>query len=81
MVFNVVDWDENYIFLVEMFCEVVVFGFVGIYVKDDVGGLGFFCLDVVLIMEVLLWGCIFIMVFIFIYNMVFWMIDWFGFED
>lgn len=80
LVFYVKDWDEESYFLVLMMCKVVEFGFGGIYVCEDVGGLVLICFDVVVIFEELFCGCIFIVVYFLIYNMVVWIIDSYGFE-
>lgn len=78
---NVVYWDEEKIFFVDVMCEVVELGFVGIYMCEDVGGFNLICLDVVLIFEELLCGCVVIVVFLLIYNMCVWMIDIWGNEE
>lgn len=53
-------------------------GFLGVYVKEDVGGLGLSRLDAAIIFEELAFGCPSTAAYISIHNMVTWMIDEFG---
>lgn len=74
----VVECDEKYFFFWEFLICGGEFGFGGIYVSEEFGGSGFSCIDIVVIFEEFVKVDFVVVVYIFIYNMVVWMIDSYG---
>ncbi|MBY0358221.1 MAG: acyl-CoA dehydrogenase family protein [Candidatus Obscuribacterales bacterium] len=71
-------WDTKKTFPKEAIRKAAESGFCGVYVKEDVGGLGLTRLDAAIIFEELAAGCPSTAAYITIHNMVTWMIDEFG---
>jgi alkylation response protein AidB-like acyl-CoA dehydrogenase len=72
------EWDAKKIFPKDAIRKAAEAGFCGVYVKEDVGGLGLSRLDAAIIFEELATGCPSTAAYITIHNMVTWMIDEFG---
>ena len=68
-------WDQEKIFPKDVIKKSAELGFCGLYIKDDVGGLGLSRLDTTLIFEELSKACPSTTAYISIHNMVAWMID------
>lgn len=81
MVFFVVKWDEEVYFLLDVIVKVGELGFCGFYILEEVGGLGFLCLDVMVVFEELVCVCILMVVYFIIYNMVSWMVVIWGYVE
>jgi alkylation response protein AidB-like acyl-CoA dehydrogenase len=75
------EWDAKKIFPKETIRKAAESGFCGVYIKEDVGGLGLTRLDAAIIFEELAAGCPSTAAYITIHNMVTWMIDEFGSAD
>ncbi len=72
------EWDAKKIFPKNVIRKAAEAGFCGVYVNEDVGGLGLSRLDAAIIFEELAAGCPSTAAYISIHNMVTWMIDEFG---
>jgi isobutyryl-CoA dehydrogenase len=72
------EWDEKEIFPVEAMRRGANLGFGGLYVQEDVGGMGLGRLETSIIFEALSTGCVSTTAYISIHNMCAWMIDTFG---
>jgi alkylation response protein AidB-like acyl-CoA dehydrogenase len=72
------EWDAKKIFPKEAIRKAADSGFCGVYINEDVGGLGLTRLDAAIIFEELAVGCPSTAAYISIHNMVTWMIDEFG---
>ncbi|MBC6415277.1 MAG: acyl-CoA dehydrogenase family protein [Bdellovibrionales bacterium] len=72
------EWDKKRIFPIEIIKKSAEMGFCGLYIKEDVGGLGLSRLDTSLIFEQLAQACPSTTAYISIHNMTAWMIDEFG---
>lgn len=75
------EWDEKKHFPKDVIKEAADMGFAGIYVRDDVGGVGLGRIEASLIMEALSTGCVGTSAYISIHNMCGWMIDTYGTEE
>ena len=75
------EWDSQKVFPKDVIAKAGEQGFCGVYIKEDVGGLGLSRLDASLIFEELAIGCPSTAAYITIHNMVTWMIDSFGQES
>ncbi len=71
-------WDREKIFPREAIRKAGDMGFCGLYINEDVGGLGLSRLDASIIFEELAVGCPSTTAYLTIHNMVTWMIDRFG---
>lgn len=78
---NAAEWDEKKHFPKDVIKEAADYGFAGIYVKDDVGGVGLGRIEASLIFEALSTGCVGTSAYISIHNMCSWMIDTYGTEE
>ncbi len=78
---NAAHWDEESHFPVEELRQAAELGFAGIYVRDDVGGVGLGRLESTIIFEELSAACPSTAAFISIHNMASWMIDNWGTEE
>jgi hypothetical protein len=74
-------WDEESIFPVDELRQAAELGFAGIYVRDDVGGVGLGRLESTIVFEELSAACPSTAAFISIHNMASWMIDNWGTEE
>jgi alkylation response protein AidB-like acyl-CoA dehydrogenase len=74
-------WDEESIFPVEALRQAAELGFAGIYVREDVGGVGLGRLESTIIFEELAAACPSTAAFISIHNMASWMIDNWGTDE
>lgn len=75
------EWDEKKLFPKETLQKAAELGFGGVYVKEDVGGIGLGRLDASIIFEQLATGCTSTTAYITIHNMCAWMIDHFGNQE
>ena len=78
---NSAHWDEDSHFPVAELRQAAELGFAGIYVRDDVGGVGLGRLESTIIFEELSAACPSTAAFISIHNMASWMIDNWGTEE
>lgn len=78
---NAAEWDEKKHFPKDVIKEAADMGFAGIYVKEDVGGVGLGRIEASLIFEALSTGCVGTSAYISIHNMCAWMIDVYGTEE
>ncbi|CAI2371294.1 unnamed protein product [Moneuplotes crassus] len=78
---NAAEWDEKKHFPKDVIKEAADYGFAGIYVKEDVGGVNLGRKEASLIFEALSTGCVGTSAYISIHNMCAWMIDVYGNED
>ncbi len=78
---NAAHWDEESHFPVAELRQAAELGFAGIYVRDDVGGVGLGRLESTIIFEELAAACPSTAAFISIHNMASWMIDNWGTEE
>ncbi len=78
---NAAHWDEESHFPVAELRQAAELGFAGIYVRDDVGGVGLGRLESTIIFEELSAACPSTAAFISIHNMASWMIDNWGTEE
>ena len=78
---NAAHWDEDSHFPVAELRQAAELGFAGIYVRDDVGGVGLGRLESTIIFEELSAACPSTAAFISIHNMASWMIDNWGTEE
>lgn len=78
---NAAEWDEKKHFPKDVIKEAADMGFAGIYVREDVGGVGLGRLEASLIFEALSTGCVGTSAYISIHNMCAWMIDVYGNEE
>lgn len=78
---NSAAWDEDKHFPVDVIRRAAEMGFAGIYVREDVGGIGLGRVEAALIFEALSYGDVSTAAFISIHNMASWMIDRFGSEE
>ena len=74
-------WDAKKIFPKDVLKKAAEMGFMGVYTKEDVGGLGLGRLDAAIIFEELAACCTSTTAYITIHNMVTWMIDSYGSES
>jgi alkylation response protein AidB-like acyl-CoA dehydrogenase len=74
-------WDEEKYFPKETLKKAAELGFLGVYTRDDVGGMNLSRLDAAIIFEELAYGCTSTTAYITIHNMVTWMIDTFGSDN
>ncbi len=72
------EWDTKKIFPKEVIRKAGEMGFCGVYVSEDIGGLGRSRLDATVIFEELAAACPSTTAYITIHNMVTWMVDHFG---
>jgi alkylation response protein AidB-like acyl-CoA dehydrogenase len=72
------EWDLKKIFPVEVIKKAGEMGFCGVYIQEDVGGLGLSRLEATFIFEELAAACPSTTAYITIHNMATWMIDRFG---
>lgn len=75
------EWDAKKHFPKDVIRKAAEMGFLGVYLKEDVGGLGLGRLDAAIIFEELAVGCTSTTAYITIHNMVAGMIDKFGSEE
>ena len=75
---NAAKWDKEKHFPVDKLKLAAEQGFAGIYVREELGGVGLGRLEAALIMEALSTGCVGTSAYISIHNMVNWMIDKYG---
>jgi len=75
------EWDSKKFFPKDVIKKAAEMGFCGIYVPEDIGGLGLGRLDAALIFEELASGCTSTTAYITIHNMVAWMISSFAKEE
>jgi alkylation response protein AidB-like acyl-CoA dehydrogenase len=75
------EWDTKKHFPKDVIRKAAEMGFLGVYLKEDVGGLGLGRLDAAIIFEELAAGCTSTTAYITIHNMVAGMIDKFGSEE
>jgi len=78
---NAAEWDEGSIFPEDALRQAAELGFAGIYVSDDVGGVGLGRLESAIIIEELAAACPSTAAYISIHNMAAWMIDRWGNEE
>ncbi len=78
---NAAHWDEESIFPEDELRQAAELGFAGIYVRDDVGGVGLGRLESAIIIEELATACPSTAAYVSIHNMAAWMIDNWGNED
>lgn len=78
---NMSEWDEKEIFPVDAMRRGAELGFGGLYVREDVGGMGMGRLETSIIFEALSTGCVSTTAYISIHNMCAWMIDSFGSDE
>jgi alkylation response protein AidB-like acyl-CoA dehydrogenase len=78
---NAAEWDEKKHFPKDVIKEAADYRFSGIYVRDDVGGVGLGRLEASLIFEALSTGCVGTSAYISIHNMCAWMIDTYGNQE
>lgn len=78
---NAAEWDEKKHFAKDVIKQAADYGFAGIYVRDDVGGVGLGRIEASLIFEALSTGCVGTSAYISIHNMCSWMIDTYGNEE
>jgi alkylation response protein AidB-like acyl-CoA dehydrogenase len=78
---NAAHWDEDSHFPLEELRQAAELGFAGIYVRDDVGGVGLGRLESTIIFEELSAACPSTAAFISIHNMASWMIDNWGNDE
>jgi alkylation response protein AidB-like acyl-CoA dehydrogenase len=78
---NAAHWDEESHFPLDELRQAAELGFAGIYVRDDVGGVGLGRLESTIIFEELSSACPSTAAFISIHNMASWMIDNWGTEE
>ena len=74
-------WDAKKIFPKEAIRKAGEIGFCGVYIREDVGGLGLSRLDATIIFEELAAACPSTTAYITIHNMVTWMIDHYGSDE
>ncbi len=74
------EWDAKKIFPKDVLKKAAEMGFLGVYTREDVGGLGLGRLDATVIFEELAACCTSTTAYMTIHNMVTWMIDSFGSE-
>ncbi len=77
---NAARWDADSEFPADVIRQAAELGFCGLYVPEDLGGLGLSRLDSSLIFEQLAMGCTSTTAYLTIHNMVTWMIARFGDE-
>jgi alkylation response protein AidB-like acyl-CoA dehydrogenase len=75
------EWDAKKHFPKDVIRKAAEMGFLGVYLNEDVGGLGLGRLDAAIIFEELAVGCTSTTAYITIHNMVAGMIDKFGSEE
>jgi alkylation response protein AidB-like acyl-CoA dehydrogenase len=78
---NAAEWDEESTFPEDALRQAAELGFAGIYVSDDVGGVGLGRLESAIIIEELAAACPSTAAYISIHNMAAWMIDRWGNEE
>lgn len=78
---NMQQWDRTETFPVETLRKAAELGFGGLYVRDDVGGMGLGRLETSVIFEQLSTGCVSTTAYLSIHNMCAWMVDTFGTEE
>jgi alkylation response protein AidB-like acyl-CoA dehydrogenase len=78
---NAQKWDEAKIFPKDVLKKAAELGFMGVYTREDVGGLALSRLDAAIIFEELAYGCTSTTAYMTIHNMVTWMIDNFATEE
>ncbi|MEZ4814941.1 MAG: acyl-CoA dehydrogenase family protein [Bdellovibrionota bacterium] len=72
------EWDAKKIFPKDVLKKAAEMGFMGVYTREDVGGMELGRLDAAIMFEELAAGCTSTTAYITIHNMVTWMIDAFG---
>ncbi len=72
------EWDQKKHFPVDVLRRAAEMGFLGVYTREDVGGLGLKRMDGAIMFEELATGCTSTAAYITIHNMVSWMIDTFA---
>ncbi len=75
------EWDRKKFFPVDTLREAAALGFGGIYMSEEVGGIGLGRVEASLIFEALSYGDISMAAFLSIHNMASWMVDRFGSEE
>ena len=75
---HALDWDERKHFPIETLRHAASLGLAGVYVREDVGGVGLSRVDATLVFEALAQGCPSIASYISIHNMCGWIIDNYG---
>lgn len=75
------EWDQKKHFPKDVLKKAAEMGFMGIYTREDVGGMNMGRLDAAIIFEELAACCTSTTAYITIHNMVTWMIDEFGSEE
>ena len=78
---NAAEWDSKKHFPKDIIKEAADYGFAGIYVRDDVGGVNLGRMEASLIFEALSTGCVGTSAYISIHNMCAWMIDVYGNQE
>lgn len=78
---NMLKWDEESHFPVDVIKRTADLGFGGLYASTEYGGMGLSRLDTSIIFEALSSGCVTTTAYITIHNMVTWIIDTFGSES
>lgn len=78
---NAAEWDEKKHFPKDIIKEAADYGFAGIYVRDDVGGVNLGRMEASLIFEALSTGDVGTAAYISIHNMCAWMIDTYGNDE
>jgi acyl-CoA dehydrogenase len=78
---NAAKWDEDHHFPRDVVQAAGELGFGGIYISEEMGGIGLGRLDAALIMEAMAYGCPATSAFISVHNMASWMIDKFGGQE
>ncbi|CAH3014940.1 unnamed protein product [Porites evermanni] len=74
-------WDQEETFPVEVLKKLAALGFGAMYAKEDYGGSGLSRLEASVIFEALSSGCVSTTAYLSIHNMAAWMIDEFGSEE
>jgi isobutyryl-CoA dehydrogenase len=75
------EWDEHEHFPVDIVREAAQLGFGGLYVSEEMGGMGLSRLATSVVFEALATGCVSTTAYISIHNMCAWMIDHFGSKE
>lgn len=75
---NMIEWDRNEHFPLDVLKQAASLGFAAIYCSSDYGGTGLTRLDASIIFEALSQGCVSTSAYISIHNMCAWMLDEFG---
>ncbi|XP_014670006.1 PREDICTED: isobutyryl-CoA dehydrogenase, mitochondrial-like [Priapulus caudatus] len=78
---NMLKWDEEETFPVDVLRHAAELGFAAIYCSEDYGGMGMNRLAASIIFEALATGCVSTTAYLSIHNMCAWMVDTFGTEQ